>query len=253
MSTVAKEILQKAKRVLQKAREGLRFGETTTEFAKGNKDLQVAATIHMLAKEELKQGLEKLQKRSKETIHALVAIIEKRDAYTAGHQQRVARLACAIAEEMNLPEETCEGIFTSANLHDIGKIYVPAEILNKPSELSKMETDFIRTHPQVGYDILKTIEFDGPVPQAILQHHERLDGSGYPTGLCGEEIILEARILSVADVVEAMFSHRPYRPSRGINKALGELTLQRGVLYDTNVVDACLRLFSKQVFKLNEL
>lgn len=201
------------------------------------------------AQQELKQSFEKLQRSLEGTVYALASTADKRDPYTAGHQQGVTRLACAIAKEMGLPEEQIEGIRMAGLIHDIGKIYVPAEILSKPGTLSETEMNLIKTHPQVGYDILKTVEFRWPIAQIVLQHQERMNGSGYPQGLSGKEILLEARILAVADVVEAMASHRPYRPARGIDKALEEISQNRGVLYDPEAVDACLRLFTKKGFK----
>jgi PAS domain S-box-containing protein/putative nucleotidyltransferase with HDIG domain len=202
------------------------------------------------AEEDLRQSYLKLQKTLEGTIHTLVSTIEMRDPYTAGHQLRVAQLACAIANEMGLSEEQIEGLRMAGLVHDIGKINVPAEILSKPGQLSDLEFGLIKTHAQVGHDILNgPIEFPWPVAQIVLQHHERIDGSGYPQGLSGDDIILEARILAVADVVEAMASHRPYRPPHGIDKALEEISQNKGVLYDPEVVDVCLRLFIEKRFK----
>jgi putative two-component system response regulator len=201
------------------------------------------------AEEELRQSYTKLQRALEGTIHALVSAIEMRDPYTAGHQQRVTQLACAIANEMGLPEERIEGIRMAGLIHDIGKMNIPAEILSKPGELNNLQYGLIRMHPQTGHDILTEIEFPWPVAQIVLQHHERLDGSGYPQGLVGEEIMLEARILAVADVVEAMASYRPYRPPCGLDKALEEISQNRGVLYDSEAVDVCLKLFAEKEFK----
>jgi PAS domain S-box-containing protein len=201
------------------------------------------------AEEELRQSYVQLQRTLEGTVHALVSAIEMRDPYTAGHQRRVTQLACAIAKEMDLDGEQIEGIRMAGLIHDIGKINVPAEILSKPSPLTELEYGLIKMHPQVGHDVLKTMEFPWPVAQIVLQHHERMDGSGYPQALSGDEIILEARILSVADVVEAMASHRPYRAPRGIDKALQEISQNRGILYDPEVVDACLTLFAEKRFK----
>jgi putative nucleotidyltransferase with HDIG domain len=161
----------------------------------------------------------------------------------------MTQLACTIAKEMSLPEEQIEGIRMAALIHDMGKITVPAEILSKPAPLSDLEYGLIKNHAQVGHDVLKEMDFPWPLAQIVLQHHEKLDGSGYPQGLSGEEIMLEARILAVADVVEAMASHRPYRPPRGLDKALEEISQNRGVLYDAEVVDVCLKLFSEKRFK----
>ncbi len=167
------------------------------------------------------------------------------DVYTAGHQGRVAGLACSIADEMCLEKRQNKGIYIAGLLHDIGKIAVPADILVKPGVLSRYEFSMIRDHPQVGYEILKGIEFPWPISQAVLQHHERLDGSGYPQGLYGGDIILEARILGVADVVDAIAAPRPYRPALGLEIALEEISRGSGILYDPEVVDACLELFQK--------
>jgi PAS domain S-box-containing protein/putative nucleotidyltransferase with HDIG domain len=201
------------------------------------------------AEEELRQTLKRLQKTIEGTISAVVAIVEARDPYTAGHQQRVAKLACAIAQEIRLPKKRVEAIRMAALIHDVGKIHIPAEILSKPGRLTETEFSLVKAHPQVAYDILKTVEFPWPVCQDVLQHHERLDGSGYPQGLSGKDILLGARILAVADVVEAMSSHRPYRPSLGIDKALEEIAQNKDILYDSKVVDACLRLFHEKGFK----
>ena len=198
---------------------------------------------------EIKQNLQRLQRAIKGSIRAMALIVESRDPYTAGHQRRVNILACAIAKEMGLPESQIDGIRMAAAIHDIGKIGVPAEILSKPGKLTENEFNLIKTHPQVGYNILKEIEFPWPIAQTVLQHHERMDGSGYLAGLSSKGILLEAKILGVADVVEAMASHRPYRPALGIGKALEEILQNSGVLYDPDVVDACLRLFSEKGFK----
>ena len=203
------------------------------------------------AQEELARTTETLRKTLGATIQAMAVTVETRDAYTAGHQRRVADLARAIATEMGLPKERIEGLRMAAVIHDIGKIAVPTDILNKPARLSENEFGIIKDHPRMGYDILKEIEFPWPIAQIIFQHHERMDGSGYPRGLSGEDILLEARILAVADMVEAMASHRPYRPAHGIDKALEEISQNRGVLYDPGVVDACLRLFTEKGFTFN--
>ena len=203
------------------------------------------------AEETLQQSYEKLRRVLEETAVALGSAIEKRDPYTAGHQQRVAQLACAIARGMGLSKSKIEGIRVAGILHDIGKIYIPAEILSKPGSITEIEFQMIKTHPRAGYDILKDIEFPWPVAQITLQHHERMDGSGYPSGLSGEDILLEARILGVADVVEAISSHRPYRPALGIDMALDEISQKIGTLYDLDVVNACLTLFQKEGFGFN--
>lgn len=199
---------------------------------------------------ELECNLHNFRNAMEGTINAMALTVESRDPYTAGHQRRTAGLACAIAREMGLSKENIDAIQMAGIIHDIGKIAIPAEILSKPSLLSDIEFSLMKAHAKVGYDILKGIEFPWPVAQIVLQHHERMDGSGYPSGLSDEEILMEARILGVADTVEAMASHRPYRPALGIDKALDEISQNRGRLYDPEVVDACLRLFKEKGFKL---
>lgn len=201
------------------------------------------------AGEELERSYAKLRKTLEETVNALASATEKRDPYTAGHQRSVTQLACAIAEEMNMTESEIEGIRIAGLLHDIGKISVPAEILSKPGRLSESEFSIIKMHSEIGFDILKTIDFPWPVAQIAFEHHERLNGSGYPRGATGEEILLESKIIAVADVVEAMSSHRPYRPARTIKETLEEIKNNKGVLYDKKVVDACARLFAQRKFR----
>ncbi|HHT9135354.1 MAG TPA: HD domain-containing phosphohydrolase [Candidatus Avalokitesvara rifleensis] len=199
---------------------------------------------------ELLSAHERLKSALKGIIQSISALVEIRDPYTAGHSQRVVQLADAVAKEMGLSEEQIEGIRVAGIIHDIGKITVPAEILSKPGRLSEIEFSIIKTHPQAGYAVIKGLEFPWPVAQTVLQHHEKLDGSGYPTGLSGDKILLEARILAVADVVESISSHRPYRPALGIDKALEEISKNKGILlYDARVVDACVRLFKEKGFK----
>jgi PAS domain S-box-containing protein/putative nucleotidyltransferase with HDIG domain len=198
----------------------------------------------MKLESDLKESLEKTNRILDETVHSLSSAVEKRDPYTAGHQQRVARLACALAEDLGGGMvDRQKGIWTAAILHDIGKLYVPAEILTRPGHLSGIEVELVKSHAEVGYQILKDVEFQWPVPLIVRQHHERLDGSGYPAGLKGEEILFEARIVGVADVVESMSSHRPFRPAKGVDAALEEIRSGRGTAYDPSVVDACLTLF----------
>lgn len=201
------------------------------------------------SREELDRTLDNLQTVMKGTIQAMAYTVETRDPYTAGHQQRVADLSRAIANEMGLPENQIEGVFMAGVIHDLGKISVPAEILSKPGRLPELEFSLIKIHPQSGYDILKGIEFPWPIAQIVLQHHERMDGSGYPRGLSGEDILIEARILAVADVVEAMASHRPYRPALGIDAALEEISANKNAHFDQDVVDACLKLFDTKDLK----
>ena len=200
---------------------------------------------------QLRQNFENLQKVLEGTVNALVSATELRDPYTAGHQQRVSKLASAIAKELGFTDDKINAIRLACLIHDVGKINVPAELLSKPGKLTEIEFSVIKNHPQAGYDILKKIDFAGPVAQMVLQHHERINGSGYPTGISGEDMLLEARIMAVADVVEAMASHRPYRPALGIKKAIKEISKNKGVLYDPDVVDACLKLFRKEGFILD--
>ncbi len=215
-------------------------------------ELETAETQRRLVETEPEQSLEKLRKTLEGTINVLAAIAERKDPYTAGHQRRVTNLAFAIAKEMGLLEDDVDGIRMAGTIHDIGKISVPTEILSKPDQLTEIEYSIVKIHPQTAYDILKEIELPWLVAQIVLEHHERMDGSGYPQGLSGKDILPETRILSVADVVEAMASHRPYRPALGIDKALEEISQNRGVLYDPRVVDACLKLFIKKRFKLEQ-
>ena len=202
------------------------------------------------SEEELRKINERLRKALTGAIETISMMSELRDPYTAGHQYQVARLAAAIAEELGLPEKKGSAIRMAGTLHDIGKVSIPSEILSKPGQLSKIEMDMIRSHPKVGMEILKSIDFPFPICKYVVEHHERMDGSGYPSGLKGEEISIEGRILAVADVVSAMASHRPYRPALGIEKALEEITKNKGTLYDPAVVDACLTLFTQKGFNL---
>jgi HD-GYP domain-containing protein (c-di-GMP phosphodiesterase class II) len=205
------------------------------------------------AEREVTRTLERLRTAMGGIVQAMVTAVEARGPYTAGHQRRVARLSAAIATRMKLGPEAVEGLRSASVIHDIGKIALPAEILSKPMRLSDLELKLVQTHSQAGYDILKDIDFPWPIATIILQHHERLDGSGYPSGLKGDEILMEARILGVADVVDAVASHRPYRPALGIGAALEELTAHQGLLYDASVVDACVRLFKEEGFGLRAL
>ena len=218
-----------------------------------DKDLQT--TIEMaFYKQEMENILKErekiLRKNLIETVKALALAVDKRDIYTASHQRKVSNLACNIAEEMGLPEEQVDGLRMAGSVHDVGTIQILTEILIKPDNLSQFESYMVKMHPQFGYDILRAIEFPYPVAQIVLQHHERMDGSGYPESLSGENILPEARILAVADVVEAMSTPRPYRPALGINTALEEISKDKGTLYDPEAVDACLNLFREKRFKL---
>lgn len=224
--------------LLEKLADDLAFGITTLR-TRVERDRMAYA--HQHHDEILRKSLE-------ESIQAIASTLEMRDPYTAGHQKRVAKLAVAIASDLGLPKDEVHGIQLAASIHDLGKIQVPAEILSKPSKLSDIEFMLIKTHAQAGYDILKGIEFPWPIANIVLQHHEKLDGSGYPQGLKGDQILLGSRIIAVADVLEAMASHRPYRPSLGIEVALKEIERGSGTVYDPAVVDACLKLFRQQEF-----
>jgi PAS domain S-box-containing protein len=216
------------------------LGEVADDIAVGVKSLRLG---HRLA-----ATLSNLQKSLDATISTIAGIVEYRDPYTAGHEHRVAQLACAIGQELGLPERQIDGLRVAGHIHDLGKIAVPAEILSKPSRLTEVEFQLVREHALIGYNLLRNLEFPWPIAQAVLQHHERLDGSGYPHGLRGDEIIFEARILMIADVVEAISGHRPYRPALGVGPALIEIKSNRGKFYDPQAADACLTLFEQRKF-----
>jgi len=212
------------------------------------------STLLILARDitDRKESMLKLRKALETTVRAVAVTVETRDPYTAGHQRGVADLSRAIAMELKLTSDRIDGIQMAAIIHDLGKISVPAEILTKPNKLTEMEFELIKTHPQSGYDILKDIDFPWPIARMILEHHERMDGSGYPRNLRGDDILLESRILAVADVVESMASHRPYRPALGLNAALEEIEKNRGTIYDADAVDACLRLIREKRFQFRK-
>jgi PAS domain S-box-containing protein/putative nucleotidyltransferase with HDIG domain len=201
--------------------------------------------------EERQRNFTQSRRILEETVVALAAMAERRDPYTAGHQRRVAQLACAIAQELGLDADRIEGLRMAAIIHDVGKVYVPAEILSKPSRLTELEFSIIKTHPQIGYDILRPVEFPWPVAKIVLQHHEKLDGSGYPNGLKDKEILFESKILTVSDIVEAMASHRPYRAALGIEQALKEISRKNNKLYDPQIVKACVKVFTEDKFKFS--
>ena len=231
---------------------GASFKERHAFFQKAKETLLNKEVLEQMIAERtanLRKTMEDLRKALDAIVHVLALTVEVRDPYTAGHQRRVANLARAIAVEMGLLEEVAESIYMGGVIHDLGKISVPAELLSKPIRLSENEFNLIKDHSQVGYNILKNIEFPWDIARMVLQHHEKMDGSGYPQGLSGEDILPEARILGVADVVEAMASHRPYRAALGIDKALEEISINRGKLYDVEVVNACLRVFKDKKFK----
>ncbi len=199
--------------------------------------------------EKVREKTGSLQSTLNGVVSALATVVEMRDPYTAGHQLRVSQLASVIAHEMGLSDKQIRGIQVIGCLHDIGKIIVPAEILSKPSKLNDYEFNMIKAHPEAGYNILKGIVFPWPVATAVLQHHERLNGSGYPSGCNGDEIIIEAKIIAVSDVIESMASHRPYRPALGVEVALEEIQKNKGITYDFEVVEICLKLFREKGFK----
>jgi PAS domain S-box-containing protein/putative nucleotidyltransferase with HDIG domain len=209
-------------------------------------------TDRKLAEDERNRSMERLSKALEGIIHAMEITVETKDPYTAGHQRRTAELATAIARDLKLSEDKIESIRMAGIIHDLGKIAIPGEILSKPGELSDIQISMIRTHPKVGYDILKNIDFPWPIAQIMLEHHERIDGSGYPAGIKGKKINFESKILAVADVVEAIISHRPYRAALDITNALDEIENNRGKLYEPAVVDACSRLFKKNGFMFEE-
>lgn len=229
-----------------------RVENRTSELVKLNEQLKQDISKRERAEEEVQFTLAKLRSAMGGVIQAMALTVERRDPYTAGHQRRVADLARAVAAEIGLSSQQIDGIRMAGLIHDLGKICVPAEILSKPGELTEIEHTLIKDHPQVGYDILKEIEFPWPVAEIVLQHHERLDGSGYPAGLTAEDIIIEAKTLAVADVVEAMASHRPYRPTLGRGVALEEISKNRGILYDQDVVDACVKLLKGKGFQFRQ-
>jgi len=199
---------------------------------------------------KLQHTLDSLRKAHGATIQVMISAVEMRDPYTSGHQIRSADLARAIATEMGLSQDQIDGIRLAGSIHDIGKLSVPAEILSKPTKLTDLEFTLIKEHSRVGYEMLKDVESPWPLAQIVYQHHERVNGSGYPRNLKGDEILIEARIMAVADVVESMASHRPYRPALGIEAALEEIEKNKGILYDAAVADACLRLFREKNYHI---
>ncbi|MFO7686863.1 MAG: HD-GYP domain-containing protein [Desulfobacterales bacterium] len=250
LTTVSKEM--EAEDELKKHRDQLEavVQARTAELTKLNEQLKLEIVERGLAEERLQQSYNRLQQNLDETVNAMSLTVEERDPYTAGHQRRTADLAMQLASQIGLSAHAVKGIHMAGLIHDIGKISIPAEILSKPGRLNAAEIQLIRRHPQAAYDILKKIDFPWPVDLIVLQHHERIDGSGYPQGLTGGETLIEARILCVADVVEAIASHRPYRPALGIDKALAEISANSGRLYEPHVVAACLRLLREESYQL---
>lgn len=224
------------------------FQDRSTALARANIDLQAEIAERQATEAQLKRSVEQLKRTTESTVRAMALAVEKRDPYTADHQRRVAELAGAIGHQMGLSSEQIGVIRLAGLIHDLGKISVPAEFLSKSGELSEIELSAIKTHATVGYHILETVQFPCPIAQIVHQHHERLDGSGYPLGVSHDEILLEARVLGVADVVEAMASHRPYRPALGVDTALEEISRRKGTLYDARAVDACIKVFVQEGF-----
>jgi PAS domain S-box-containing protein/putative nucleotidyltransferase with HDIG domain len=221
-----------------------RWGQLAATIAQG-----IDVTEHRQAEQGVRETLNLLREALGGIIRVVSATVETRDPFTAGHQKRVADLARAIAQEMGFPKGQVNGLRMAGIIHDLGKVSIPAEILGKPSKLSEIEYKLIQVHPQIGHDILKGIDFPWSVAEIVLQHHERINGSGYPRHLKGDDILIEARILAVSDVVESMTSNRSYRPNLGIDSALQEIEDNRGILYDADVVDAGLRLFREKGFR----
>lgn len=248
LTVVSKEM--EAEDELQRHRDNLESTvlERTSELTRLNGLLMREVLDRKQAESNLQKSFDQLERNLDEMINVMAQTVEVRDPYTAGHQRRATEIAVAVAREIGLPEDQVKGLQMAGRIHDIGKISIPAEILCKPGRLDDAEVQLIRRHPSIGYEILKHVDFPWPVALIVEQHHEKMDGSGYPRGLLGEEILIEARILSVADVVESISSHRPYRPSLGIQKALLEIAEHRSILYDPRVVDACLRLFQDKAF-----
>jgi len=214
--------------------------------------LKKKETEHRKIQKMLNENIEKMRKTLRAMINTLIFLVEEKDPYTAGHQTKVAKLSCAIAREMGLSEERINTLELAATIHDIGKVNIPFEILNKPDRLTRAQFGMVKTHSQTGYSIVKSMNFPSPVADIILQHHERIDGSGYPQGLAGDDIMIEARILGVADVIEAMSSRRAYRPAHSIDDCLEEIWQKRNISYDQDAADICMDLFTRKDFNFTE-
>jgi len=241
---------REAEAALTKVKDNLetKVQEQSAELTQLKEVFQSQVTLLAEEEEVLKKSFGKLERLLEDTIGAITTIVQRKDPYTAGHQQRVSQLACAIAREMSLSSEQIRVIRIASLLHDLGKVFIPTEILAKPGKLSEVEFMMVKGHPDADYQILKTIDFSCAIADIVHQHHERLDGSGYPLGLKGDVIHLEAKIIAVADVVEAMVSNRPYRPAPGLDAALNEIEDGKGTLYDPDAVDACVKLFRERKF-----
>jgi len=212
-------------------------------------ELEKAKVMCNQLEKELKQTYKKLQKIIEDTANVITKVVETRDPYSTGHQQRVSKLATAIAQEMKLPQDKIKGTRIASLVHDIGKVNLPTEIISKPGKLIEVEFNLIKNYPKVGSDILKKVDFPWPIAEIVLQHQERIDGSGYPRGLKGNEICIEAKILGVANVIEAMSSYKSYRPALSVDEALAEITENKNILFDPEVVDTCIKLFKEKGFK----
>jgi putative nucleotidyltransferase with HDIG domain len=232
----------------EKGKRAAELMVANVELAYQGKEKGKRAAELLVANQDIQRYVAELETAFMSTVQVVTTLGEMRDPYTAGHERKVAEIAVAIGAELGFSVHQQEGLRVAGYLHDIGKIAIPTQFLAKPGKLSWIERRLIQEHAQAGYDVLKDVKFPWQIAEVVLQHHERMDGSGYPQGLKGEVILLEARILAVADVVDAISSHRPYRPALGIEAALAEIELRRGTLYDTNVVDACLRLFREKSY-----
>jgi len=223
--------------------------EELREMHKKITDLEKVKVMYNQLEKELQQSYKNLQKFIEGTAHIIMKVVEIRDPYLIGRHQRVSKLATAIAQEMKLPQDKIEGTRIASLVHDIGKVNLPTEIVSKPSSLVEVEFNLVKNHPRIGYEILKKVDFPWPIAEIVFQHYEKIDGSGYPRGLKGDEILIEAKILGVANVVEAMSSYKSYRPSLSIDEALAEISKNKNILFDPEVVDVCLRLFKEKGFK----
>jgi len=225
------------------------FIEELQEMHEKTTDLEKVKIRYNQLERELQQSDEKLQKFIKGIAYIIAEIVEIRDPYLRGHHQRVSRLATAIAQEMKLPQDKIEGVKIASLVHDVGKVNLPTEIVSKPSKLVEVEFNLLKHHPRTGYEILKKVDFPWPIAEIVFQHQEKIDGSGYPRGLRGAEILIEAKILGVANVVEAMSSYKAYRPALSIDESLAEISKYENILFDTEVVNTCLKLFKEKGFK----
>jgi len=238
--------IQKMKNIEKKKEQ---FIEELQEMHEKTTDLEKVKIRYNQLERELQQSDEKLQKFIKGIAYIIAEIVEIRDPYLRGHHQRVSRLATAIAQEMKLPQDKIEGVKIASLVHDVGKVNLPTEIVSKPSKLVEVEFNLLKHHPRTGYEILKKVDFPWPIAEIVFQHQEKIDGSGYPRGLRGAEILIEAKILGVANVVEAMSSYKAYRPALSIDESLAEISKYENILFDTEVVNTCLKLFKEKGFK----